>query len=232
MNRKSPLTPAAGAAPSSGASGAARSADAGAAADRAADHAPLEPNAPADEHTHGDPVDPRTRGDAVTNDTTRAASGEGKRTAAVYRTAGGWRVGEEELPDLVSAMVFADLLVSELPSSTRPRGGRDGATDSGDAGDTGDAQTARLKMTIVQLEHALANRVRVEQAIGILTERYRVPPRQAFEMLRSAARSRGRRVQELAEEVVANVTNPLLPVAKELARQPKPSTTRRRSRSA
>ena len=146
------------------------------------------------------------------------------RTAAVYRTAAGWRVGDEELPDLVSAMVFADLLVSELPSSARPAA--DGA-----AADTGDAETARLKMTIAQLEHALAHRVRVEQAIGVLTERHRLAPRQAFEMLRTAARSRGRRVQELADEVVANVTNPLLPVAEELARPPAPRRGRGRSRS-
>ncbi len=72
--------------------------------------------------------------------------------------------------------------------------------------------------TIAQLEHALAHRVRVEQAIGVLTERHRLPPRQSFELLRAAARSRGRRVQELADEVLANVTNPLLPVAEELAR--------------
>ncbi len=211
MNQKSSITATAGGAPGS--------ADAGAAADRAAGHAPLEPDTPAD---------PKTRGADRAHEKTHSTSGHGDsmRTAAVYRTASGWRVGEEELPDLVSAMVFADLLVSELPSSARPAADRDGAAGSADA------QTARLKMTIAQLEHALANRVRVEQAIGILTERYRVPPRQAFDMLRTAARSRGRRVQELAEEVVANVTNPLLPVAEELARPQKPPQARRRSRSA
>jgi hypothetical protein len=144
---------------------------------------------------------------------------------AVYRTRAGWRVGDEELPDLVSAMVFADLLVSELPAAARPAA--DGAT-----ADNADVDTARLKMTIAQLEHALANRVRVEQAIGVLTERHRLAPREAFEMLRTAARSRGRKVQELADEVVANVTNPLLPVAEELARPPTPPRARGRSRLA
>jgi hypothetical protein len=156
---------------------------------------------------------------------TDSASGEHETRAhvvTVYRTAAGWRVGGEELPDLVSAMVFADLLANDLPSSARP------TTDGGALG-TGDAETARLKVTIAQLEHALAHRVRVEQAIGVLTERHRLPPRQSFELLRTAARSRGRRVQELADEVLANVTNPLLPVAEELAR---PQAARRgRSRS-
>jgi AmiR/NasT family two-component response regulator len=86
-------------------------------------------------------------------------------------------------------------------------------------------------MTIAQLEHALAHRVRVEQAIGVLTERHRLPPRQSFEMLRTAARSRGRRVHELADEVLANVTNPLLPVADELARPQAPRRGRSRSRA-
>ena len=146
--------------------------------------------------------------------------------AAVYRTPGGWRVGDEELPDLVSAMVFADLLVSELPSAARP------AAVGGATADGGDAETTRLKTTIAQLEHALANRVRVEQAIGVLTERHRLPPRRAFELLRTAARSRGRRVQELADEVVTNVTNPLLPVAEELERPRKAQRARNRPRLA
>jgi len=117
-------------------------------------------------------------------------------------------------------MVLADLLAGELPSAGRPH------TEGTDS----DTEAARLAATIIQLQHALANRVRVEQAIGILAERHRLPPRKAFELLRNAARSRGRRVQELAEEVVANVTNPLLPIAEELARPPKPPRSRGRSR--
>lgn len=175
-------------------------------AGRGAGHGPLEPEAmPVADSTPGEH---ETRGEAM----------------AVYRTPAGWRVGEEELPDLMSAMVFADLLASDLPSSARP------ATDGGASG-PGDTETARLKMTIAQLEHALAHRVRVEQAIGVLTERHRQPPRQSFEMLRTAARSRGRRVHELADEVLANVTNPLLPVAEELARPQAPRRTRSRSRA-
>ena len=34
----------------------------------------------------------------------------------VRRTAGGWRVGDDELPDLTCAMVLADLIAAELPT--------------------------------------------------------------------------------------------------------------------
>jgi hypothetical protein len=142
---------------------------------------------------------------------------------AVYRTASGWRVGEEELPDLVNAMALADLLAGErtLPASPPVAG------TAADGPETGDPDTAKLKLTVAQLEHALANRVRVEQAIGTLAERHRLPPRRAFELLRGAARSRGRRVHDLAGEVVQSVTNPLLPLPEELARPPKVQRSRR-----
>jgi len=141
--------------------------------------------------------------------------------AAVYRTAGGWRVGEEEMPDLVSAMALADLLAGERTAPAPP---------SADRTEVEDPETAKLKLTVAQLEHALANRVRVEQAIGTLAERHRLPPRRAFELLRGAARSRGRRVHDLACEVVESITNPLLPLPHELARPPKAQRSRGRPR--
>jgi hypothetical protein len=67
-------------------------------------------------------------------------------------------------------------------------------------------------------------RVRVEQAIGILAERHRVRPRQAFEQLRSVARGRGQRVIDIAGDVIASATNPLLQLPDELSR---PSTSQR-----
>jgi ANTAR domain len=139
---------------------------------------------------------------------------------AVYRTASGWRVGEEDLPDLVNAMALADLLAGERTPPAPP---------SADVA-AGEPETAKLKLTVAQLEHALANRVRIEQAIGTLAERHRLPPRRAFELLRGAARSRGRRVHELAGEVVQSITNPLLPLPEELARAPKPQRSRGRPR--
>ena len=70
-------------------------------------------------------------------------------------------------------------------------------------------------------------RVRVEQAIGVLAERHRIQPRQAFEQLRHAARSRGRRVIDIATDVVASATNPLLQLPDELSR---PRTASRHAR--
>jgi hypothetical protein len=80
-------------------------------------------------------------------------------------------------------------------------------------------EAERLAVTVAQLEHALASRVRVEQAIGVLAERHRLRPREAFDLLRGAARSRGTRVTEIAQDVVASAANPLLRLPDELTRQ-------------
>jgi ANTAR domain len=78
-------------------------------------------------------------------------------------------------------------------------------------------------VTVAQLEHALVARVRVEQAIGVLAERHRLRPRQAFDLLRNVARPRGQKITDLAEAVVDSTSNPLLPLPDELARpQPPP----------
>ena len=61
----------------------------------------------------------------------------------------------------------------------------------------------------------------------MLAERHRIQPRQAFEQLRSAARSRGRRVIDIASDVVASATNPLLQLPDELSR---PRSAGRRAR--
>ena len=79
-------------------------------------------------------------------------------------------------------------------------------------------EAARLAVTVAQLEHALASRVSVEQAIGVLAERHRLRPRQAFDLMRGAARSRGLRVTDVAHDVVASAANPLLQLPDELAR--------------
>ena len=140
------------------------------------------------------------------------------------RTATGWRVGDEEVSDLTSAMVLADLLAADLPAQgTRVPSVPSPATPAD--GESPDPR--RLEQTVAQLEHALTARVRVEQAIGVLAERHRLRPRQAFELLRSVARAQGRRVLEMATEVVESATNPLLRIPEELA---KPPLARRRAR--
>ena len=170
----------------------------------------------------------------------------------------GWVVGDENVSDLTSAMVLADLfaadqadnddtrLMEAVDVSGAPRGAsrqsartaptptapapRDrgtgpmrkipavsGAPGTDDkAGEAGEAE--RLAVTVAQLEHALAARVRVEQAIGVLAERHRLRPREAFDLLRKASRARGARVTELAQDVVASTANPLLQLPEELSR--------------
>jgi hypothetical protein len=160
----------------------------------------------------------------------------------------GWVVGGENVSDLTSAIVLADLLAADLSANDRtavleavdrndgsrhaaPRQGaarqRDGQRStpgrhavrpSGSDGAEAD-EASRLAVTVAQLEHALASRVRVEQAIGVLAERHRLRPREAFDLLRGAARSRGQRITEMAQDVVASTANPLLRLPDELARK-------------
>jgi hypothetical protein len=157
----------------------------------------------------------------------------------VRRSGRGWIVGEEEAPDLTSAMVLADLLAADLASTGGPAavGGRAAAQKYarplGEVAEEDEA--ARLAVTVAQLEHALTARVRVEQAIGVLAERHRLRTRDAFDLLRSAARTRGRRVIDIAEEVVDSTANSLLRLPEELERKPEPRArirAARRSRPA
>jgi hypothetical protein len=133
--------------------------------------------------------------------------------AVVRRTKDGWRVGGDEVSDLTSAMILADLLAAE-------QGGSDGqaAAVAKPPGESLAGEAGKLRATVSQLEHALLARVRVEQAIGVLAERHRIKPRQAFEQLRTAARNRGRKVIDIASDVVASASNPLLQLPEELSR--------------
>jgi hypothetical protein len=119
---------------------------------------------------------------------------------------GGWQVGDDDSNDLTSAMVLADLLADDLGAKARPA-----------RPDTPMNETSQLRLSVTQLEHALAARVVVEQAIGVLTERQRHSPREAFERLRKVARARGRKVHDLAREVVLSATDPAVPLPPELA---------------
>jgi hypothetical protein len=164
----------------------------------------------------------------------------------------GWVVGDENVSDLTSAIVLADLFAADQAgddetetvdgnaearsavraSAPAPRENHSGAQQipAGLTAKPGEAdEAARLAVTVAQLEHALASRVRVEQAIGVLAERHRLRPREAFDLLRKASRSRGTRVAELAQDVVESTANPLLRLPDELSRStPEP---RQRTRS-
>ena len=68
-----------------------------------------------------------------------------------------------------------------------------------------DAQERKVS----ELQAALDSRVIIEQAIGILAERFGLPIPDAFELLRSAARNSRREVRAVAEEVRASRETPL-----------------------
>ena len=142
----------------------------------------------------------------------------------------GWVVGDENVSDLTSAMVLADLFAADQADSdgtsvtqaadehgAPPRAGH-ATAPAPRPNEPEPDEAARLAVTITQLEHALAARVLVEQAIGVLAERHKLRPREAFDLLRKASRSRGTRVTELAQDVVASTANPLLRLPDELSR--------------
>jgi len=169
----------------------------------------------------------------MSGDTT--TEGDSSDEVVVRRSEAGWQVGNEETADLTSAMVLADLLAADVPGAPGPggSGGRASPQAGGPRGvgprEAAELEAARLAVTVAQLEHALTARVRVEQAIGVLAERHRLRPRQAFDLLRKVARSRGRRVIEVSETVVDSASNPLLPLPDELARKQAPPRKRGKS---
>jgi hypothetical protein len=149
----------------------------------------------------------------------------GQPAVLVVRTSHGWTVlraetqgwvdasgegqeGVEELT-LVEAMSLADLVAAELGVTPEPdraarRAARTSSTPDDEPADADprDEEIATLRRTVGQLEHALAARVSIERAIGVLAERHGTSPREAFEDLRRRARSQGRPASELAAEVL------------------------------
>ena len=61
-----------------------------------------------------------------------------------------------------------------------------------------------LLQRVIQLQTALESRVVIEQAKGLLAGRLRLTVDEAFEILRQAARTSGRQLHELAEEIVGS----------------------------
>jgi hypothetical protein len=122
---------------------------------------------------------------------------DGSPGVVIRRTPDGWQVGDDGEPseDLTTAMVLADLLQEDAAAPRRPE-------RAGEALD----EVAQLRLAVSQLEHALAARVTVEQAIGVLAERMSSSPRDAFERLRKVARRGGHRVHDLSRDIVRSVT--------------------------
>ncbi len=131
----------------------------------------------------------------------RMVSAEAARDPEVRlrRTAAGWEVedhhgGTQAADDLTVAMSLADVIASEGVDPTTAHRPPRPATEL--------SETDRLRLQISQLEHALSARVVIEQAIGVLSQRFSVAPREAFDRLRKSARSRGQRVHDLAITIV------------------------------
>jgi len=144
----------------------------------------------------------------------------GEPAVVLVRTARGWSVlsaaasapeALQEPLSLVEAMSLGDLVAEESGVTPEPgrsarlaaRGGGDPAPP--DVEDPRDVELAALRRTVGQLEHALAARVSIERAIGVLAERHGTSPRDAFDELRRRARAQGRPAQDLAREVLDGV---------------------------
>jgi AmiR/NasT family two-component response regulator len=74
-----------------------------------------------------------------------------------------------------------------------------------------------LRTKNAQLETALSSRIVIEQAKGVLAERYRIDLDGAFAILRGAARSNHMKIHDLAHAVVTSPRTPT-PIELELAR--------------
>lgn len=68
--------------------------------------------------------------------------------------------------------------------------------------------TAILARRCAQLQEALDSRVTIEQAKGVLSERFGLEPDQAFDVLRRSARSNRVPLRDLAERVTGSRSTP------------------------
>jgi ANTAR domain len=96
----------------------------------------------------------------------------------------------------------------------------DTSQDAMDAVEFGTAEEARVALArllavtgasferTAQLQRALTSRIEIEQAKGILAERFRLRLDDAFELLRRAARTNRMKVHDLAREVVSSPQTP------------------------
>jgi ANTAR domain len=71
-------------------------------------------------------------------------------------------------------------------------------------------QVARLEEQNEQLREALASRIVIEQAKGVLVERLDLPPDEVFDLIRSASRRAGMKVRDLCAEILKSRVMPEL----------------------
>ncbi len=65
-----------------------------------------------------------------------------------------------------------------------------------------------LRTKVAQLEHALSSRIAIEQAKGVLSERFRLTVDDAFHLLRRSARNTRTNIHQLANNVVNQEQTP------------------------
>jgi hypothetical protein len=140
------------------------------------------------------------------------AADPGASDVRLHRTAAGWEVESGDgtrhaETDLTVAMSLADLVADAADTVPAPRPQRPA---------DGLSEVEHLKVQVRQLEHALSARISIEQAIGVLAQRYGVTPRDAFDRMRKSARSRGQRVHELAVDVVRSARDSSVALPAEL----------------
>ena len=83
--------------------------------------------------------------------------------------------------------------------------------DAAAAGFALSAELRRQQTAISQLQSALTSRIVIEQAKGILAERWRVTPDQAFGALRRQARANQQVLADLARSVISGTADPARP---------------------
>lgn len=138
---------------------------------------------------------------------------DGQPAVVLVRTSRGWTplvpAGPPGGLPLVEAMALGDLVAEASGARPEPdrharRAARGAPAEAAEvaAPDQRDVELAALRRTVSQLEHALAARVSIERAIGVLAERHGTDPRAAFDELRRRAREQGRPAQDLAREVL------------------------------
>lgn len=65
-----------------------------------------------------------------------------------------------------------------------------------------------IDQRVAQLQRALDTRIVIEQAKGVLSERFRITIDQAFEILRGTARSNRQPLRQLAQQIVEHPETP------------------------
>jgi AmiR/NasT family two-component response regulator len=71
-----------------------------------------------------------------------------------------------------------------------------------------DQRVAELEAENEQLRQALASRIVIEQAKGVLIERLDLPPEDVFNLLRAAARRARMSIHVVAEEILKSRVTP------------------------